>query len=336
MLAAIGTPPDILDIAASYSRITFFTLPILFGYLIYTTFLRGTGDARTPFYTLIASTTLTMALTPALILGRLGFPRLETNGAAVGNVLANGLSFAGLLLYLRRSKHMLALDGAMLAGMRVRWDMAARIVRLGLPSAVNLVMISLSEVAVLFFVNHFGSTATAAYGAVNQVVSYVQFPAVSIGIGASIFGAQAIGAGRLERIPKIVRSAVVLNYVVEGVLVTLGYLFSVDLISLFIRQPQTVAIAHSLLVITLWSYPIYGNARVLAGTMLASGAVLWPTLLSILSIWGVEVPVAFVLMQRMGLDGVWYGYPAAFIAGLAFQTVYYFAIWKRRPLERLI
>jgi Na+-driven multidrug efflux pump len=58
-------------------------------------------------------------------------------------------------------------------------------------------MVSLSEIAVLSFVNRFGSTALAAYGAVNQVASYVQFPAVSIGIAASIFGAQSIGAGRI-------------------------------------------------------------------------------------------------------------------------------------------
>ena len=50
--------------------------------------------------------------------------------------------------------------------------------------------------------------------------------------------------------------------------------------------------------------------------MLSSGTVVWPTLLAILSIWGVEVPVAYLLMQRWGLDGVWYGYPAAFLCAL--------------------
>ena len=69
MLAAVGTPRDILSTSASYSRITFYSIPILFVYLIYTTFLRGTGDSRTPFYTLIASTALIMLVTPALILG---------------------------------------------------------------------------------------------------------------------------------------------------------------------------------------------------------------------------------------------------------------------------
>ncbi|HMD01484.1 MAG TPA: MATE family efflux transporter, partial [Candidatus Baltobacteraceae bacterium] len=50
LLLALGTPADIVAQATSYSRITFFTFPILFLYLIFTTFLRGTGDTRTPFY----------------------------------------------------------------------------------------------------------------------------------------------------------------------------------------------------------------------------------------------------------------------------------------------
>jgi putative MATE family efflux protein len=336
LLFAIGTPADIIDESASYARITFATLPIVFVYLIYTTFLRGTGDVRTPFYALIASTALTIALSPAFIVGFAGLPKLATNGAAVANVLATILTFAGLLLYLRARKDPLALDAEMLADLRPRWDLVKKVVRLGVPTGINLVMVSLSEIAVLAFVNRFGSTATAAYGAVNQIVSYVQFPAISLGITASIFGSQAIGGGRGERFPRIVRAAVTLNYVIEGVLIAIGYLFSYAAISLFVTDPETVAVAQSLLHITLWSYAIFGNARILANIMLSSGTVLWPTILSIASIWFVEVPVAYVLMGRIGLPGVWYGYPAAFIAGLAMQTAYYFLVWKKRPLARMV
>ncbi len=336
LLAAVGTPRDILSTSASYSRITFYSIPILFVYLIYTTFLRGTGDSRTPFYTLIASTALIMLVTPALILGWLGLPRLGVNGAAVGNVAGSAAALIGLLVYLRASGNPLAFDREMLANMRLRLPLVRTIVRIGVPTGINLVMVSLSEIAVITFVNHFGSRATAAYGAVNQVVSYVQFPAVSIGIAASIFGAQAIGAQRLERLPRIVRSAVSLNYAIEGVLIGTCYLLSRPLIALFVTDVPTLDIAERLLHITLWSYVIFGNARVLSGIMLSSGTVVWPTLLSVLSIWGVEVPVAYLLSRRIGLDGVWYGYPAAFVAGLIFQTAYYQLFWKRRPLRRLV
>ena len=336
LLAAMGTPPNILDLAAGYSRITFYTVPILFLYLIYTTFLRGVGDTRSPFFALIGSTALTLLLTPALILGWLGLPKLGTNGAAFANVIASACGLAGLLVYLARQKSPVALDREMLLNIRLRPALVWKIVRIGIPTGINLVMVSLSEIAVISFVNHFGSTATAAYGAVNQVASYVQFPAVSIGITAAIFGAQAIGAGRVDRLHKIVRSAVVLNYLIEGVLILLGYAFGHALIALFIKDPATVNVAHGLLVITLWSYAIFGNARVLSGMMLSSGTVVWPTLISIFSIWGVEVPVAYLLMQRWGLNGVWYGYPAAFVAALAMQFTYYWFFWRKRPKVRLI
>ena len=336
LLAVLGTPSDIIDIATSYSRIVFFSIPLLSVYLLYTTLLRGTGDTRTPFFVLIASTALTFALTPIFILGLFGLPALGTNGAAVGNVLSNSFALIGLFVYLRVKRNPLALDREMLANMRLRPALSLTIARIGIPTSLNLVMLSLSEIAVITFVNRFGSTAVAAYGAVNQVASYVQFPAVSIGIAASVFGAQSIGAGRTDRIGTIVRSAVALNYVTEGVLIALAYVFSTAIISLFITAPDTVAIAHHLLLITLWSYALFGNARVLSAIMISSGTVVAPTLLSILSIWGVEVPGAYVLMGRIGLDGVWYGYPAAYAAGLVFQLLYYYLVWKRKPLRRLV
>jgi len=336
LLAALGTPADIIDISASYARVTFFSIPLLFTYLAYTTFLRGTGDTQTPFYVLVLSTGLTMVLTPVFILGWFGLPALGTNGAAAGNIVSTALSLAALLVYLALRKNPLAFDGAMLANVRLRPSLVVKIARIGIPTSVNLVMVSLSEIAVLSFVNRFGSTAVAAYGAVNQVASYVQFPAISIGIGAQIFSAQAIGAGLLERIPRIVRSAVALNYVIEGALIGIVYAFNSAVIALFIANADTARIAHELLLITLWSYAIFGNARVISAIMISSGVVVWPTLLSIISIWGVEVPVSYVLMQRIGLDGVWYGYPAAYIAALLFQPAYYYGVWKRKQITRLI
>ncbi len=69
------------------------------------------------------------------------------------------------------------------------------VLRLGIPTAIGMVVVSLAELVLLGLVNGFGSHATAAYGAVNQIISYAQFPAISIAISVSIFGAQAIGRG---------------------------------------------------------------------------------------------------------------------------------------------
>ncbi|MBV9648195.1 MAG: MATE family efflux transporter [Candidatus Eremiobacteraeota bacterium] len=336
ILAVTGTPPDIIATSESYARIIFLSLPLLFAYLMYTTFLRGTGDAQTPFYFLIVSTLLTLVTTPALIRGWAGLPPLGTDGAAVSGIVANGVAFVLLLGYLAWKKHPLRFDREMLGDLRPNWGTALAIVRIGVPTGIQVVMVSLSEIAVISFVNRYGSDATAAYGAVNQVVSYVQFPAISIGIAASIFGAQTIGAGRLDRLGGIVRSAVGLNYAIGGFLVTLVYGFSWIILGLFLTSKHTLDIAHALLMITLWSYLIFGNNAVLSGLMRSSGAVLWPTLLAIVSIWGVEVPVAYALSQRIGIDGIWIAYPVAFIVNFLFQSTYYRVFWKRREIRSLV
>jgi putative MATE family efflux protein len=337
LLRLLAVPADILPISVAYARLTFAFIPITFVYLVYTTFLRGVGDTRTPFIILIIATVLTFALTPLFIKGYFGLPALETSGAAAGNIVSTFVAMAILLVVLARQKSPLALDRALLANLVPKRDLSLTIAKIGIPTSLNIAMISLAEVALLAFVNRFGSNALAAYGAVNQIVSYVQFPAISIGIAASIFSAQSIGANRLERIPMIVRSAVILNYVIVGAIVVIVYACATPIIGVFITQsPQTVEVARGLLNITLWSYAIFGNARVLSGIMVSTGTVVWPTAISIFAIWAIEVPVAYVFMGSLGLRGVWVGYPVSYICALALQTAYYLFVWKRSPLKRLV
>ena len=170
----------------------------------------------------------------------------------------------------------------------------------------------------------------------NQVVSYVQFPAISIGITASIFGAQCIGARREDMLGAVVRTAVGLNYVIGGVLIALCYLFAWQIIGWFIVDPHTLGIAHALLMITLWSYLLFGNSAVMSGVMRSSGAVLWPTINGIFAIWGIEVPSAYILMHYFGINGVWMGYPISFVVVVLLQFFYYERFWKKRTHERLV
>lgn len=335
-LRLIGTPADIFNDSAIYSEIVFLWLPMFFPYLAYTTFLRGTGDSQTPFYFLIVSTVLSIILTPAFILGWAGLPKIGIAGAAVAGYISNASAFVAMLIYLARRHHPLQFDYEMMSDMRVDWKLLRTIVRIGVPAGVQTITVALAEIAVISFVNRFGSDATAAYGAVNQIVGYVQFPAISIGITASIFGAQSIGAHRQDKLNSVVRSGVSLNYIIGGCIVLLCYVFAWQILGWFITAPRPLDIAHQLLMITLWSYLLFGNSAVLSGVMRSSGTVLWPTAINIFAIWGVEVPAAYFLMQRVGIDGVWMGYPIAFLVGLALQFCYYEFFWKNKTHQRLI
>ncbi|MBV8222004.1 MAG: MATE family efflux transporter [Candidatus Eremiobacteraeota bacterium] len=335
-LVLLGTPQNILADSVAYAHIIYALLPVLFVFFTYVGFMRGTADATTPFIFLLTGALLSSLFTPAFILGWFGLPHLGVLSAAVSALIANTLTFVLMLIYLRAIKHPLALDAETIHDLKLNWPILKQVIRIGIPTGIQLIFVSLSEIAVISFVNRFGSTAAAAYGAVNQIVSYVQFPAVSIGITASIFGAQAIGANRDDLLRKVVNAAVGLNYGIGGVLIALCYLFKREIVGWFLTNPDTLNIAVGLLAITLWSYLLFGNSAILSGIMRASGNVVIPTANGIFAIWGVEVPVAYVLSHKIGLEGIWIGYPAAFAVGLLLQSAYYFFVWKRQRHERLI
>ncbi|WP_211241927.1 MATE family efflux transporter [Ectobacillus panaciterrae] len=338
ILGLIGTPENIIAVSVHYARILFWSMPIMFLYIAYTTFIRGTGDSKTPLYFLIVSTALDVGLLPLLIFGWLGLPKLGIYGAAYASVVSTVLTFVIMLIYLRKIKHPLQFDASVRQHLRMDWGLLKLLLRLGIPSSINMILVSLSEIAVITFVNRFGSDATAAYGAVNQVASYVTMPAISLSITVSIFAAQSIGRNQFDRLKQVIRVGVLLNYVIGGVLIILVYVFSKEILSCFLTNKYTLDIAHSLLMITLWSYLIFGHAMIITATMRASGTVLWPTLFSVISIWCVEVPVAYLLshFSTLGIKGIWVGYPAAYIVSLALQYSYYRWSWKKKRIVRLV
>jgi hypothetical protein len=83
--------------------------------------------------------------------------------------------------------------------------------RIGVPSSLQMLSLAIAEIVLLGWINRYGYTATAAYGAVNQLMSWVQLPAMSLGITATILAAHAMGAGRTARLPAIARTGVLLG-----------------------------------------------------------------------------------------------------------------------------
>ena len=199
-----------------------------------------------------------------------------------------------------------------------------------------MVVVSLAELVLLGLVNGFGSDATAAYGAVNQVIGYVQFPAISIAISVSIFGAQAIGRGQAGQIGAIVGTGLWTNLFLTGTLAALGYFFSRILMGLFITDSAVLDLAQGLLHIVLWSTVLFGMATVFSGAMRAGGTVWAPLLISSFAIVVVEIPSAIILSGLIGIDGVWAAYPIAFCTMFVLQMSYYLLVWRKRTVARLI
>ncbi|MGX9378732.1 MATE family efflux transporter [Pseudomonas sp. JQ36] len=335
-LQGLGTPADVLDDAVAYAHVMMWILPSMLVFVLFTQLLRGVSDTVSPLLALIVSTSVGLALTPALIRGWFGLPQLGIQSAAYAGLAGNLSAMAWLAWRLIRNKHPLAPDREFFAALRLDAAILGKVLRIGLPTGVQMIVLSLSELVILALVNQHGSQATAAYGAVTQIVNYVQFPALSIAITASILGAQAIGAGQLQRLAAILRTGLVINVGLTGGLIVLGYLLSHWLLGLFLTEDSTRAMAEHLLHIMLWSLLVFGFQAIIGGIMRASGTVLVPVIIAIVCVVGVQLPAAYWLDGQYGLQGVWMAFPVAYLGMLVLQTLYYKLVWQHQKIERLV
>ena len=256
--------------------------------------------------------------------------------AAVAGLVSFAVALTFLVIYLRRKRHPLAPDAALRRALWIDPALLKGVLRIGVPTGVQMVTISLAELAILGLVNRYGADATAAYGAVNQIVNYVQFPALSIAITASILGAQFIGAGRADRLGALVKTGLLLNVLLTGALIVAGYLLSPWLLGFFLTSEPVRQMAEHLLHLMLWGSLVFGFQAVIAGVMRASGTVLIPVAISVGSILLVQLPAAKFLSARYGLDGVWLAYPVVFVTMLLLQSAFYRLVWRHKTIERLV
>ena len=332
-MIALATPPDILDQASAYARVMLLTMPLGFVFLLMTAMLRGVGDTLTPLMALALSTAIGLFLTPLLIRGWFGTYRHRRDGPGMGvGYFHRADAGRARPIYLRHKKSPLAPDAEEFACFGSMARCYGKILGIGIPSAVGMVVMAVAELVLLGVVNGFGSEATAAYGAVNQIMGYAQFTAISISISVSILGAQAIGAGHADRLDAIVRDRPVTQSRPDR------WPGGADL-SVSARGAGRLHYRHQLakglLIIALWSSVPFGMATVFSGAM-RGGVALAPMLLSIFAIAAIEIPSAVILSRTIGLEGVWAAYPIVFCAMFVLQLGYYTLVWRRRPLRRMV
>ena len=336
ILLALGTDPEVMHLSLPYVQWMLAGSPLIFIYIIYTSILRGVGDSTTPLFASALTIGIGLGVTPVLIAGYFGFPRMGIISPAIATILGNLAVLVFLVLYLNYKQHPLKLDWALIKNIRHQPQLSKIILRLGIPTGVQMVTTSVAGLVIVGLVNRHGAEATAAYGAVNQVLNYIQFPALSIAIAASVFGAQAIGAGKSDLLNKVTRTALSMNTLFTGGLVILAYLSSKYLMALFITDPAVVVLGQQLLFIVLWSILFFGASAIFASIMRSSGTVTVPMLINILTILVIEVPCAYLFSQWWGLKGIWYAYALTFVSLCILQGLYYQLVWKKKTIQALI
>jgi putative MATE family efflux protein len=330
ILGLLGTPADALPLARAYLRIIFVAVPAMNLLSFVMTVLRGAGDSRTPFLFMAIAVVLDILLNPLLIRGIGPFPALGIAGSATSTLVGQTVSVVALLTVLYVRRHPLRLAGP---DLRLLWPDPALlriVVFKGVPMGLQMIVISVAALTVMGLVNLYGSQVAAAYGIAAQLWTYVQMPALAIGAAVSSMAAQNVGAGRWDRIGRITASGVGFNLVLTGTLVSLLYLFDRPVLGLFlVGDSAAIDIAAHINNVASWSFILFGVTIVLFATVRATGAVMPPLIILVISVLLIRTGFAYSMRDTMGQEALWWSFPAGSIASLLLAALYFrFGRWR--------
>ena len=195
----------------------------------------------------------------------------------------------------------------------------------------QMIVVSVSGLALLGLVNRQGIDTAAAYGVAMQLWTYIQMPAMAVGAAVSAMAAQNIGAGRWDRVGRITRSGIVSTIAVTGVMVVLLAIADKPALALFLGgDSPALPIARHIQLLATWSFLLFGIAMVLFATVRANGAVVAPLVILAIGLIPVRLGFAFLAQPWLGADALWISYPVSTLVNLGLAIAYYKrGTWKQ-------
>jgi putative MATE family efflux protein len=334
ILTALATPADAFAPALDYLRVIFLALPASMLLVLMFMGLRGTGDSVTPLWFMGLCVLIDAGMNPLLIAGIGPFPRMGIAGSGTATLIANVIALGALVAWIAWRDLPLRLKGAEIRYILPERALVRTIVGKGLPIGAQMLVLSVSALAMVGLVNRSGIDTVAAYGITQQLWGYVQMPAMAIGAAVSAMAAQNIGAGRWDRVARITRSGLIYNVAITGVTVGLVLLFDTAIIGLFIPGGSpALPIARHINLLATWGFILFGGTMVLFGVIRANGAVWGPLVIMTIAMFPVRLGVAVALQPVLGPDALWWSFPIGSAANLVLAALYYcFGGWREGGL----
>lgn len=238
ILELMHTPSDIIDLSYNYIVVIFAGIPAIMLYNILSAYLRSLGDSVTPVIFLVISAGLNIGLDLLFIVTF----KWGVFGAAFATVLSQAVSGILCLILIIKKFDILHLKRD---DWKLDWDYTRYLLIMGLPMGLQYSITAIGSVILQSSVNTLGSTAVASMTAGSRISMFVVCPFDALGSTMATFGGQNVGAGRLDRLGRGLRSAVTLGAIYSALILVVLIFFGRDLILLFVNASEVTVIAQA-------------------------------------------------------------------------------------------
>jgi len=295
----MGLESNVINAANEYLIFIFFGLPAYLIMITNDSIFRGVGDTKTPLKILILSLTINLILTPMLMFGIWIFPELGIAGSALAAVTSHIVASIVSLILLKR-RNLISTPSKKF----IDFDIVKKIVKIGTPIAVNGTIFCIVYMFLTKIIAQFGTASIASLGIGQRVESIGYCLFVGFGIASTTLVAQNIGAGNYKKAKDTAWSIILYSGIVGFIFSIILILFSTQIARVFTTDPQVIESASKYLLIIGLSEIFMAWELVTEGIFSGIGNTL-PTTIIGLPLNILRIPLAYILSEYMGINGVW-------------------------------
>ena len=325
LLELMQTPENVLPLAALYLRIYFLGMTAMMVYNFGSALLRSIGDTKRPLYYLVAAGVINVILNLIFVI----VFRMDVAGVGLATVISQCVSAALVVRCMMREQGGIRL---VLRRLHIYKDKLLQIIQVGLPAGFQGAVFSLSNVVIQSSVNLFGETVVAGNSAAMNLEGFVYVSMNAFHQAAISFTSQNVGAGRRDRIRKILLNA-------EGCVIVTGvlfgwtmYAFGRPLLHIY-SSSETVADAGMVrMQIILLTYALCGMMDVVVGVLRGMGYSVGPMIMSLVGACGLRlvwIATVFRIPQFHRISTVYLSYPITWVITFIAQLALYFYASKK-------
>jgi putative MATE family efflux protein len=286
LLTLLDTPESILEWCVDYLNIYFFGIIGFFFYNMLSGILRGLGDSVSALGFLLLAAALNVVL-DLLFVAKFG---MGVPGVSLATVIAQAISAIFCFIKLMKMREHFTLNKA---AVKLKKDMAMRIIGIGIPSGITQAIMSMSMMIVQSLTNSMGEMVIAANVIIMRVDGFAMMPNFSFGQAMSVYTGQNVGAGKWKRVQKGVIQGSLIAQTFAVVIVVVLLFLNKYLFGIFTETEALIDLAGRMMRIMAVGYIAISITQVLGGVMRGCGNTVTPMWISIISTVVLRIPVAY-------------------------------------------
>ncbi len=290
ILHLLSLPDASVEQTRIYLLICFAGIPLITAYNVISSVFRGLGDSRTPMYFIAVACVVNIALDYLFI----GPMHMQAAGAALGTILAQGVSvLSALFVIIRQKRFSLSRED-----FRMNSDLIRKILQIGVPIAAQDVFIQISFLVITIIANRRGVDVAAAVGIVEKIISFLFLIPSTMLSTVSAIASQNIGAGRPQRAREALRISLIIGVSISLAVGVIIQFTATPIVAMFTTEAVVITLGAQYFVTYVWDMAVAAIHFTFSGYFSAYGLSVYPLIYNTIPIILVRIPIAYFASIR--------------------------------------